>query len=99
MVVRGGAIAAERYGPVVIDPADPTYLGAEVCSNNTGELSALCEAPPDLLTPAADLRHLRDTSDTSHSHFLKEGTSPRPDPDPSPTLALAPTLPPRRSSF
>jgi len=44
VVVRGGAIAAERYGPVVIDPADPTYLGAEVCSNNTGELSALCEA-------------------------------------------------------
>jgi len=45
-VVRPGGSEplAELYGPVVIDQSDPGYLGAEVGSNNTGELSAICEA-------------------------------------------------------
>lgn len=34
----------ELYGPVVIDNASPLSLGAEVGSNNTGELSAIGEA-------------------------------------------------------
>jgi len=46
LVVRLGELEplAELYGPVVTDAADPFYIGAEVCSNNTGELSAVCEA-------------------------------------------------------
>jgi ribonuclease HI len=34
----------ELYGPVVIDGSSPLSLGAEVGSNNTGELSAIGEA-------------------------------------------------------
>ena len=34
----------ELFGPVVCNPAGRGYLGAEVGSNNTGELSAVCEA-------------------------------------------------------
>jgi ribonuclease HI len=40
----GGVTLAELYGPVDLDAASPHYLGAEVGSNNTGELSAVCEA-------------------------------------------------------
>ena len=40
----GGEAAAELYGPVELNALSPAYLGAEVCSNNTGELSAVCEA-------------------------------------------------------
>mmetsp|Transcript_16203 Transcript_16203/g.35140 ORF Transcript_16203/g.35140 Transcript_16203/m.35140 type:complete len:286 (-) Transcript_16203:251-1108(-) len=40
----GGVALAELYGPVELDAASPFYLGAEVGSNNTGELSAVCEA-------------------------------------------------------
>jgi len=38
------SIVAELFGPVVVDSASCFFLGAEVCSNNTGELSAICEA-------------------------------------------------------
>ena len=34
---------AELYGPVVIDSTSPFFLGAAVCSNNTGELTAIGE--------------------------------------------------------
>ncbi|CAK0836482.1 unnamed protein product [Prorocentrum cordatum] len=34
----------ELYAPVVLDDASERFLGAEVGSNNTGELSAVCEA-------------------------------------------------------
>jgi len=37
-------LVAELFGPVVIDSASPFFLGAEVGSNNTGELSGICEA-------------------------------------------------------
>lgn len=40
----GGVAVAELYGPVDLDATSPHYLGAEVKSNNTGELSAVCEA-------------------------------------------------------
>jgi ribonuclease HI len=45
-IVRPGGSEplAELYGPVVTDQSEPGYLGAEVGSNNTGELSAICEA-------------------------------------------------------
>lgn len=39
-----GLLVTELFGPVVIDAASPYFLGAEVCSNNTGELSGICEA-------------------------------------------------------
>ena len=42
-VVDGGRVT-ELFGPVLIDAQDPYFLGAEVGSNNTGELSAMCEA-------------------------------------------------------
>ena len=35
---------AELYGPVVISPTSAFHLGAAVCSNNTGELTAIGEA-------------------------------------------------------
>ena len=40
----GGRCAAELYGPVELDAASPAFLGAEVGSNNTGELSGVCAA-------------------------------------------------------
>ena len=39
-----GSLLAELYGPVGLDTCDRFFLGAEVGSNNTGELSAICEA-------------------------------------------------------
>ena len=40
----GGVATAELYGPVTLDASSPHFLGTEVGSNNTGELSAVCEA-------------------------------------------------------
>ena len=37
-------LLADLYGPVVVDPQRFGYLYAEVGSNNTAELSAICEA-------------------------------------------------------
>eukprot|EP00401_Gymnodinium_catenatum_P003972 CAMPEP_0117496278 /NCGR_PEP_ID=MMETSP0784-20121206/20571_1 /TAXON_ID=39447 /ORGANISM="" /LENGTH=556 /DNA_ID=CAMNT_0005291237 /DNA_START=115 /DNA_END=1783 /DNA_ORIENTATION=+ len=37
-------LVAELYGPVVLDSSSKFFLGAEVGSNNTGEVSAICEA-------------------------------------------------------
>eukprot|EP00969_Alexandrium_andersonii_P011847 516336-Alexandrium_andersonii.AAC.1 len=31
------------FGPVVLDRSSPFFLGAEVASNNTGEISAIAE--------------------------------------------------------
>lgn len=39
-----GRSVSELFGPVVLDAASPLFLGAEVGSNNTGELTAICEA-------------------------------------------------------
>lgn len=45
-----GAVILDRntthnlFGPVILDSKDKAFLGAEVGSNNTGELSAMCEA-------------------------------------------------------
>ena len=39
-----GTMLFERWGRVLIDPADPLSLGAASNSNNTGELSAFAEA-------------------------------------------------------
>ena len=40
----GGHAVAELFGPVDLDSSSAHFLGAEVGSNNTGELSAVCEA-------------------------------------------------------
>lgn len=40
----GDRAVAELYGPVVLDRASPCFAGAEVGSNNTGELTAIYEA-------------------------------------------------------
>lgn len=40
----GGEVVDERSGPVVTDPSQPDYLGAEVGSNNTAELTAIAHA-------------------------------------------------------
>jgi ribonuclease HI len=37
-------VLARLYGPVLLDPMHPQYMGAEVGSNNTGELTAIGEA-------------------------------------------------------
>ncbi len=39
-----GAVREESYGPVVTTPGERGYIGAEVGTNNTGELSAMVEA-------------------------------------------------------
>ena len=44
MPPRGGRAVCTMYGPVVLDKQSPYYVGAELMSNNTGELSAMCEA-------------------------------------------------------
>eukprot|EP00969_Alexandrium_andersonii_P043701 1916246-Alexandrium_andersonii.AAC.1 len=35
---------AKLFGPVVLDSTSDKFLGAEVASNNTGELCGICEA-------------------------------------------------------
>jgi len=40
----GGDVIAERSGPVVTNPSENDYLGAEVGSNNTAELTAIAHA-------------------------------------------------------
>lgn len=42
--VLGGDEVEACYGPVVIDRSSDKFLGAEAWTNNTGELSAICEA-------------------------------------------------------
>ncbi|KAK7247846.1 Ribonuclease H1 [Aureococcus anophagefferens] len=44
VAVRDGHVLAERWGPVELARGAAGYLGAEKCSNNTGELSAIGEA-------------------------------------------------------
>eukprot|EP00969_Alexandrium_andersonii_P146779 6491212-Alexandrium_andersonii.AAC.1 len=44
MCIRDRHLLAELFGPVVLDPNSGLYLGAEVASNNTGELCGICEA-------------------------------------------------------
>lgn len=43
-VAPQGLLLEELFGPVVLDSASDKFLGAEVGSNNTGELSGICEA-------------------------------------------------------
>ena len=43
-LTTGGRVVCELCGPVVLDATSPHFLGSEVGSNNTGELSAVCEA-------------------------------------------------------
>jgi len=40
----GGRTECELYGPVELDASSAYFLGAEVGSNNTAELSGVCEA-------------------------------------------------------
>ena len=50
----GGSVIAERSGPVVTDPSAGDFLGAEVGSNNTAELTAFAEALRWALTEGGD---------------------------------------------
>lgn len=43
-VQRNGHTEAELFGPVELSASSVHFVGAEVASNNTGELSAICEA-------------------------------------------------------
>jgi len=45
-----GDVVAERSGPVVTDASQSEFLGAEVGSNNTAELSAIAHAARWILT-------------------------------------------------
>jgi ribonuclease HI len=58
--VNGNTPIQEMWGPVVIDPGDCAYLGAEHGSNNTGELCAITEA----------LLWLRDFEDTGRAAVI-----------------------------
>ena len=49
---EGGVAIAELFGPVDLDPSSPHFLGAEVASNNTGELSAVCKAAGSTVSQA-----------------------------------------------
>lgn len=49
-----GEVHLERSGPVITDPEAEGFLGAEVGSNNTAELSALAHALRWLLTEGGD---------------------------------------------
>ncbi|KAJ8598626.1 hypothetical protein CTAYLR_003052 [Chrysophaeum taylorii] len=44
VVTRGEETVDELFGPVELDPRSEYFLGAEVRSNNTGELSGIAEA-------------------------------------------------------
>ena len=44
VVQENNATVAELYGPVDVDEGSPYFLGAEVCSNNTAELTGMGEA-------------------------------------------------------
>ena len=49
----GGTVEAERYGQVELNRQSGLFLGAEVGSNNTGELTGVCEALHYLIETAA----------------------------------------------
>ena len=50
----GGDVVLEKSGPVVTDVSADGFLGAEVGSNNTAELSAIAQAMRWLLTEGGD---------------------------------------------
>ena len=50
----GGDVVLEKSGPVVTDVSADGFLGAEVGSNNTAELSAIAHAMRWLLTEGGD---------------------------------------------
>ena len=43
VVVQNEVVVNELFGPVIIDPMDVYYVGAEKKSNNTAELTAIME--------------------------------------------------------
>ena len=48
VIVKDDNIILELFGPVIIDPLDAYYIGAEKMSNNTAELSAIMEVDQSL---------------------------------------------------
>ena len=60
--LKGFTYADEQFGPVVLEQDSPFCLGAEVFSNNTGEITALIEA---LLYVRARVK----TKDTIHAVY------------------------------
>ena len=69
---RGGEFVEERCGSVVTDSAAEGFLGAEVGSNNTAELSAFAHALRWLLAEGGD-EHCEICTDSEYAGNISEG--------------------------
>ena len=72
----GGTVEAERYGQVELNRQSGLFLGAEVGSNNTGELTGVCEALHYLIEMAA---HLQRAAAATRLHLLRLELRGQPD--------------------
>ncbi len=68
-----GEVVHEEAGPVITDPEAPGFLGAEVGSNNTAELSAFAQALRWLLLQASDASALI-RADSIYAGNLADGS-------------------------
>ena len=104
----GGRVLAEVYGPVELDAASPHFLGAEFGSNNTGELSAICEAlrwlteheptsrPAVIIYDSEYAANQAQGFHKAHKNVRTPGSPTRPAPPPPSSASLA--HPARRAS-
>ena len=69
---RGGRFVEEHCGPVITDPANEEFLGAEVGSNNTAELSAFAHGLRWLLAEGGD-EHCEICTDSKYAGNISEG--------------------------
>ena len=58
---REGRLTHTLYGPVITDMNAKYFLGTEIASNNTGELTAICERPYWLKDTKKQTDHLLST--------------------------------------
>ena len=68
-----GELLEEKFGPVVTNPNDEDFLGAEVGSNNTGELTAFANALRWILSQGEDGEYLIRT-DSTYAGNIADGT-------------------------
>ena len=68
-----GEVVHEEAGPVITDSEAPAFLGAEVGSNNTAELSAFAQALRWLLLQASDASALI-RADSIYAGNLADGS-------------------------
>lgn len=68
-----GELLEERFGPVVTDPSNEDFLGAEVGSNNTGELTAFANALKWVLSHEKDCEYVIRT-DSTYAGNIADGT-------------------------